>query len=283
MISAPVRVGIIVTSIDNAHFVDSLKYLVLYQNVIQQSFEFQFLPIPEDDKFLSNLTSDKPVSRSSVEKDVDDFLDLYRKWLADQADDYDLSGNSHQLPIVILTTAKFDDNFFLTGEPGQGWGIIALGNWERYMASPSIVEFFLNLLLSLTIDFACERNLPQHQGTRGCISDFTVDLSDARYPILSGFICAECCSVMATGHSEQLAKDAKLLLGKDWLGSVANPSNVATTAKKLGYDLFHTKGISPTAMERARAVLVEESTKTAFRILGAIVIVALLLFLGLER
>ena len=80
---------------------------------------------------------------------------------------------------------------------------------------------------------------------------------------------------------KQLAKDAQTLLQKRWLGTVAEPSDAAVMAKKLGYDLFHTTGITPTWWERTRATLEKEVVRTILTILGVVAGAAFVVYLGL--
>lgn len=208
------------------------------------------------------------------------FLKEYRENLAQIAREYGLRPES-DLPIVIISTATFTDNYFLTGD--DDWGIIALGNWRRIMAPPSIVEFFLSLIIEVAIDFACGDAYPsRHITTKGCSFDFTAELENARFSVLSGFLCAQCLEAIRRAHSDQLAKDAQMLLKKEWLGTVAKPSGVSVTAKKLGYDLFHTKGVTPTWWERTRTILQEEVVKTILTIIAALVGAGLLIYFGLN-
>lgn len=77
--------------------------------------------------------------------------------------------------------------------------------------------------------------------------------------------------------------EAQLLLQKNWLGDSTSPTTAALTATKLGYDLFHTKGITPTFPERVKSVLEQEGPKTLLQIVAATVIAVLLIWLGLKK
>lgn len=239
----PTKIGIILTTLGGLD-IRALKYLVLFQNTLQESFEFEFLPTWEESDFLEKLDSSEPLDLKSVEQSADEFFRQYNKWLKKNANTYELS---HEPPdcFLILSTAKFVDEYYVTGE--NNWQIVALGHWQRRMAPPSIVEFFMALLIMTAIDTACGDNFPpRHHATKGCIFDFTEDLADARFGVLTGFLCESCCETIKQSKSQKLVEDAKLLLRKEWLGDSTKPTGVATTAKKLGYDLFHTKGVKKT-------------------------------------
>jgi len=57
------RIGIILTSLGGLD-IRALKYLVLFQNTLQESFEFEFLPAPEKSDLLEKLDSSEPLERS---------------------------------------------------------------------------------------------------------------------------------------------------------------------------------------------------------------------------
>lgn len=275
----PTRIGILLTKLGGMD-TRALKYLVLYQNTLQTSFEFQFLPTPEDDSFLQELDAPKALKRETAEKQAAVFISRYREWLIEDAADYELD---HELPtgFVILSNAKFVDEYYLTS--GDDWEIIALGNWQHHMAPPSLVEFFLSLLIGVAIDFACGDNTPDcHHPTKGCVSDFTASVGDARFSVLTGFLCSACRETIRKATSQQVADDACLLLKKGWLGDASSPNDVANTAKKLGYDLFHTRGIKQTFAERLASTAREEAVRNLFALASAVILAALLLWLGLK-
>ena len=279
MPDTPVRIGVMIAPLGTGDDSRALKYLILHQNTVQRSFEFQLLPVPvPDDRLIRQLAYDRTPNRNEIEDAMPAFVSRCRQSLDEVATGYKLQPEP-AFPIVVLSTATFTDNYYLTG--GDDWGIIALGNWQRVMAPPSILEFFLSLLVELSVGFACGGDYPQrHVTTKGCSFDFTAQLADVRFSVLSGFLCSDCLAAISDAHSEQLASDAKVLLQKAWLGTIAEPCDVSVTAKKLGYDLFHTKGVTPTLWERTRATIEEEAVRAILKIIAIVVSAGLLIYLG---
>lgn len=273
----PIKIGIILTELGGLN-VKALKYLVLFQNTLQQSFEFEFLPEQDDSSFLKQLDSTEPIDREAIEQRIDDFLSNYKDWLKKNARDYELTYEPPDV-FVILSTAKFKDYYFSTG--GDDWLISALGHWEEHMSPPSIVEFFMAILVGVAVDKACGDIVPPgHQAIKGCVSDFAASIGDARFGVLTGFLCESCCNTIRKSRSEKQVEDAKLLLRKEWLGDSTHPTVVATTAKKLGYNLFHTKGVKPTFWERMSVTIQEKAIENLLRLIGAVVLAGILLWLG---
>ena len=70
------KIGIILPKIKNLD-TRALKYLILYQNTLQDSFLFQFLPTQQVSQFLNYIESDKPINRQTVETKADKFIAEY--------------------------------------------------------------------------------------------------------------------------------------------------------------------------------------------------------------
>jgi len=277
--SERIKIGILLTDLGGLDL-RALKYLLIFQNTIQASFEFQLMPYDSNNQLFTSLNSNTSVCRNTVTEKANTFINDYKDWLVDYASGYKLE-ISYPDGIIILSNCKFLDNFYATG--GDGWDIVALGNWERVMAPPSIVEFFLTLVLRASIDVACGDDYPKrHHSLKGCVFDFNASIDDTRYSILSGYLCDSCCKKIADTASEQVVKDACLLLGKKWLGDAIEPTTASNNVKKLGYDLFHTSGIKPTIRERLLAAAEKEAVANIFKLLGGIILVSLLVWLGLQ-
>jgi hypothetical protein len=181
---------------------------------------------------------------------------------------------------------SFQDNYYSMVE--KGLGVLALGNWKRYMAPPSIVEFVLTLIVQHSIGFICvPLRSSVHLGTKGCLFDFTPWLDEVRLKILSGFICSSCRSTLITAGYNQVPEELTRVLKKDWFGKACEPEKPAGIAANLGYNLFITKGPQPTAWETLKKTLQEEWVKSLLTlvvaVLGAIVTTILLVRFGLQK
>lgn len=273
----PLKIGIILSSFGVRESA-ALKYIVLHQNTLQRSIEFQFLPIDETSELLKDLETPGLIDRESFEIKIANHKASYKTWLREEADNYEVPNDNYD-GIIVISLAKFTDNYYLTW--ANNWAILALGHWESKMAPPSVLEFILTLLIQVSVDIACGTG--RHHETKGCAFDFTALLADARYKVLTGFVCSGCIDTIKNTRSEQFIKDIQILLNKDWLGVPDDPSIVSITAKKLGYDLFHTKGFKPTTWERIKITLEEQAVKTVLKIIGSVIIAALLVWLGLKK
>jgi len=122
-----------------------------------------------------------------------------------------------------------------------------------------------------------------HLGTKGCICDFTESLDEARIKVLSAFLCSYCSTTLATAGYLNAPVEIRHVLGKKWFGKIDDPASPAAITAKLGHNLFLTKGLKATWGERAVATLQEEGIKQLIGVPGAIVIAAILLWLGLKN
>ena len=68
-----------------------------------------------------------------------------------------------------------------------------------------------------------------------------------------------------------------------WLGKSEDPTTPAGIVAKLGYDLFLTRGVSPTVWERMKASMRDEGVKEFIKFGYALILVAVLVWLGLKN
>src|SRR5262245_23347071 len=166
--------------------------------------------------------------------------------------------------------------------------ILALGNWRRAMAPPSIVEFFLGLIVTEAITTASPSlRHSGHLGTKGCSFDFSAQLRDARQQALSPFLCQYCRSRIITDGMTAVLPAVDSIFNRSWLGSSADPSSPAGITSALGHDLFVIKGLKPTVLETIRATVRRDGFRQVLvllqTILAAVLTAALLVYLGLRR
>ena len=180
---------------------------------------------------------------------------------------------------IMLTKARFSDFYYMVREGNLS--IIALGNWERSMAPPSILEFILTLVIREAVASASKSLSGSiHLGTKGCLFDFTASLDEVRNKVLNGFICRNCCKKLERDGFPDFAKELTPILQKKWLGKSDDPTSPAGVSLKLGYDLFTTKGAEATKWEKFLATIQDEGVKQLIKIAGGVIIAGLLFWLG---
>src|SRR3981081_153987 len=124
--------------------VPALKFLILQLNSLQHAFEFELLKCDSKDRFLEVLASDATLDRDQVKADALGFVERYVMHLEMRITEYELKEPPPSY-FVLVSLAKFSEEFYTTRRGNLS--VIALGNWKRKMAPPSILEFILTLLL----------------------------------------------------------------------------------------------------------------------------------------
>jgi hypothetical protein len=278
--AVPKRVGIIFGDLGKLNLA-ALKYLIVHLNTLQSSIEFELLAIEPCDPLLALLRHGRVVDREQCRGMLPDFRDRVLKQLAREQEEYDLADKATPQGFVVISLARFsDDHYGLKSGEVQ---IQALGDWDRQMAPPSIFEFIIALLMRQSASFIAQSvSKSVHLGTKGCLFDFTADLSEARYKALQSYICSVCRERLADAGAIHLAEDLARVLDTKWLGTPSDPCCPAGIVANLGYDLFLTKGIKPTLWESVRAVLRDEATKELVKLIAAVLLAALLIRLGLK-
>jgi hypothetical protein len=260
----------------------ALRFLILKLNSLQRSFEFELVTPTDGDRLLTQLGGTSVVERSQIKEGL---VALAGRLQARMASEIKQFGCSEQPSdkFVILTTARFMDNFMSTRAPDSGpvCSVIALGHWERSMAPPTLIEFFLVLLLRHAVAFVSPTlSGSGHLGTKGCLFDFNRNLAEVRYKVLGGFVCSSCSdSLVRDGHPD-LQQELVNILSMRWLGSLAEPHSPAAIAAKFSHNLFIVKGLRPTSWETLRSALQEEGLKQALTVIGAVLGAAISFFLG---
>jgi hypothetical protein len=274
----PIKIGIILKGFDKREST-ALRYLILQQNTLQQSIEFQLLPVPAEKNPMDDLVSEQIIQKcSEVRNKIREYKTSYYNWLKNEKKCGDIQNELDG--IILISMAKFQDRFYFSHL--DKWVLLSLGHWEKYMAPPSVIEFILILLIEASVDFACGKIIKRHYCTKSCAFDFTANLEEARFKSLIGYLCPECIETINASCSANFTYDVKKLLALDWLGNTSEPSNYALISKKLGYDLFHTKGIKPDFWERFNLLFEEKLFDNLFKILASIAILALSVWLGLK-
>src|SRR5450631_17691 len=277
---APAKVGVILADLGKVN-VTALKYLVVHLNTLQASIEFEFLAPDSDDPLLLSLAKDNVVDRETCRSMLPHFRERIMRQFEKEQAEYNLADRSLPDSYVVISLTKFSDEHY--GLKAGHVQVQALGNWERQMAPPSILEFIIVLLMRQAASFnVASLSKSFHLSTKGCLFDFTSDLGEARYKGLQSFLCSVCRARMQEGGETHLADDLARVLDLKWLGETSDPHCPAGIVTNLGYDLFLTKGIKPTLWESTRSVLRDEGTKEVIKLIFAVLLAALLLRLGLK-
>jgi hypothetical protein len=277
-VRTPKRIGVLLCARDVNEA--ALSFLVLCMNCQQESFQYEFLPPKPDDEFLNPLYGTAELHRDDVRAKARSFCQQYRDYLVDFSERYKLREPPPGY-FVAITTARFTDNYYSMREGDLS--IIALGNWKRGMAPPSLLEFVLTLLVREAVA-AASRSLRSsiHLGTKGCLFDFTPHLSEVRQKVLHAFICAYCRAALEADGLPELASELESVLGRQWLGTPTEPSTPAGIASNLGYNLFVTKGLKATPWEAFKSTVRQESATQLVTVAGVLLVAVLLVVLGLK-
>jgi hypothetical protein len=273
------QIGIILCADIAQEALPARKYLLLQLNTLQSAFEYQIIPTYSD-IFLETLASRKPLNRETVLADIPRFRADYTGLLSNEIRGYGMSGQSPS-HYIIISRATFEDGYYVDGQ--NNVSILALGNWERWMAPPSLVEFVISIVLSVSIYALPSIQDLFHFGTKGCLFDFNADLSNARFMSLQGFVCRECRNKLETLGYAELAAELKVILEKKWLGNISECNSPAGIAAKLGYNLFLTKGLVPRWWERSLEAIEQEGLKELIKFIGAVLLAGSLIYFGLRR
>lgn len=258
----------------------ALEFLILHLNTLQDDIEFQFLPNTEKSPFIESLGPKQIL-------DFDEFKTDAREFMDNLEDHYELDRRDFELPeiksnrVLIISLASLKNHFYHYGE--HDYSIIFMGDWDIKMAPPSIIESILTLVIREAIDTIRQKTDLCHWETRGCINDFNFSLGDSRYKVMQGFICEDCRKIIREDiKEERLAKWIEILK-KGWIGDLEDSKSPASLVAKLGYNLFATAGLKPTFKEKTISLLQESMVQQLVKIVGTIIIAALLLWLGLGK
>lgn len=265
------RLGLVLIGIEKEN-VSALQFLLLQMNQLQHTFECEFLPT-SDDEFFTRLKSKDAIGREETKAQIPAFVERYQSYLNQLICEYGLREQPPEY-FIVISLACFDDGYYNTRRDIVS--VIALGNWERCMAPPTIVEFILTLVVREAVAALSPSLRPSiHLGTKGCVCDFTLNLDDVRFKVLNGFVCGHCRAALEADNLPHLATEVQKILSKRWLGKSTDPATPAAIVSKLGHDLFATKGLQPTKWERFFTTVQDEGAKTLMKGAG-LVLLALL-------
>lgn len=278
-VNPPQRIGVVLMPRRRLNDA-ALRFLILVMNSEQDIFQFEFYNPAPGDPMLTTLLGRDPVTRTSVRDQLPEFADRMRDHLSRKISGYKLVEEPPQRFIVIAHCC-FDDNFYSTRRGDAS--VVALGNWKRYMAPPSLLEFAQMLLVREAVATLCPSLRGSvHLGNKGCLLDFTELLSEVRQKALRGYVCHFCGSRMHADGQSELADTVTRLLGREWLGSPSDPRTPAGVAANLGYDLFIAKGVRATPREAFLTAIRQEGAKQIVTVISGIALAAITFWIGLK-
>lgn len=158
----PYRIGVVLLPRKRLNEA-ALRFLVLSMNTQQNVFQFEFYDPNPDDELLSALDSRGEVCHEVMRRHLDGFADRMHDYLAELVADFQLT-ECPPRRFVVISHCVFDDNYYSTGRHDSS--VIALGNWKRYMAPPSLLEFAQSLLVDEVVSLLCPSLRAGHLGTK---------------------------------------------------------------------------------------------------------------------
>jgi hypothetical protein len=259
----------------------ALKLFILAMNHVQECFEYEFLPEDIEDELISELNKSTNLDRESTRSLATNFPNRVNSTLSKFINDYEIVDKGLPDYFIVASMAKFTDNYFSMRQPGVS--VIALGNWKKSMAPPSIFEFIQTLIIREAVASVCPAlRGSMHLGSKGCVCDFSPSLGDARLKVLNAFVCSYCRGAMeATGH-KTLADEVEQVLARSWIGDLETPTSLASTLAKFGINLFVTKGLKPTWSESVLNSIREDGVKELIKWLFLVLGGAVLAYWGLK-
>jgi hypothetical protein len=260
----------------------AFKYFLLLLNRLQRTFEFEFFDPPSEDPLIEILRSKDPLEANSVREKLPAFDNRLRQSVDRVIQEFELAA-TWPTQIIIVSLATLSNYHFLIRR--QKVSLLALGEWERSMAPPSAAECVQVLVLRAAysaLEGAVWNSI--HAGTRACVFDFTDNLEDTRLMALAGIgVCSECAAALSADGHASAAQEIRTVVERAWLGERNTPGTPAAIMASLGYDLYLTKGFTPTWRERLAELLREDVFKEAVKLIFALVLAALVLVLGLKK
>jgi hypothetical protein len=256
------------------------KLFVLLLNRLQRSCEFEIYDADEDDEFVGML-EEGAVDADRTRARLDGFGQRIRMQIEARIKEFDLLAQQPD-QIIVITGATLSDYYYLIRR--KKTTLLALGEWEKSMAPPSLVEFMQLQVLRAPYS-ALEKEVwnVSHLGGRACVFDFCENLENARLMALAGVgVCADCAAALRADGFPEAADEIRYIAGHKWRGERSTAGSPADLMARLGYDLFLTKGFEPTRLERLRRILVDDGVKEGIKVLFAVLLAYLLFRLGLQ-
>lgn len=274
----PIRLGVILTALGNLDTL-ALRYAILNLNSLQSFAEFEIIYDPT----FAGAFAEKFTAARMDRDEVTSLAATALIGLEEAELQHANSVRRNFYPCdkyLLISNGAFEDGYY-SSAPNHSIVLLALGNWDRFMAPPSLLEFIVSYCL-LTALTAKAKGPRSHTNSKGCMFDFNNTLENARLHLLTGHICHECSAHIeknAPGTLDQLRK----LVGGRWLGDPEDALSAHATLNRLGFKPFRTTGTQPTFAEQALDILRSKFVEETLRFGFAFLLLFLVFYFGFNK
>jgi hypothetical protein len=245
-----VKVGII-TSYLGRQDTAALRFALLSVNRILDFIEFEIIyDLPAASELGTMLAKKGSLDRRKIKEVAPSFLyELERTRIRRMVGGSRDTGKCDRF--LLITSKRFLDNFYLvyTDSPLR---ILSVGNWNKAMYPPSLLEFIVSVSIKQGVREAIA-NPASHHASRGCLFDMNQSLNNTRNGILSGYICSDCEAILDKNNSEKLSQ-IRSVLGGRWLGDPNDVYSAHSELLRLGFTPFKTSGVKESILGRIASV-----------------------------
>lgn len=268
------RIGII-TSLLGKKETDALRFAILHLNTLQDVVEFQvFYDDPIQREFLGSLNLSHSIDRCQFKLSFKKFFIDFEQQLINNRFSKGFFECHRYLAIMDIS---FTDNYYLT-TTGSKCNVLAIKNWSRHMAPPSLLEYIVHQALRHAI-LAVAGRMPSHFSSSGCIFDFSHSLRNTKNAALIGHLCNSCRGRLDDTKVQSIEKLISLMGGK-WLGDPNDPRSAHSTLIRLDFEPFQTSGLKESNWEKIMHSFSTNFFGEAARIFVLVLIFSFAILLG---
>lgn len=259
--------------------VDATSYLLLSQNKVQKSIEFEVVhhwiygntiqpkkslsektawwlseQLPRAD-FINRWICKKldlraaPLFRTQLTHTgwfgvVKNAVENYDRWFAKCG--YNKFDTTPQ-PTIVITETPFEGGYL--GYSQEDIAVVSLAKWEKFFKPGSALEYILGSVQRYSLRLIY-KNIGSHYATRGCIWDFDVHQPDNRIAAYMGIMCETCRNSLSSTASSIELEDVEKLITNEWIGSNDTPTSSSANLRKIfRYSLRRSTGLHPGIIE----------------------------------
>ncbi|MEM7002336.1 MAG: hypothetical protein AAF529_16215 [Pseudomonadota bacterium] len=195
----PIRIGVVIGEfIGDSSKAQELESLILSQNALQTSLQFELLPNTQS--VVDEVPPGQTLNMSETQANLPVALEIYRK----------REGYAETYPISVLASSSFDTKYYVDGS--GTWSVIALQKWIEEHGYPTANLLFASRLVASSVTFAGVLGIERHSSTLACLFDFTENLDHAMHSLEMGHLCPACYDAIARCKGERFANDIQTLI-----------------------------------------------------------------------